>query len=329
MQLSIIVTAYNSEETIAYTLQSIKCQMRDDIEVLIINDGSTDSTEKKIEENLWQGASYYAIKNNGVSNARNFGLILAKGKYIWFIDSDDFIEERAIENVINLLKHNSQDVIMSNYIIIKEDVKERVKLFDEKEKIYNSHDEIGLCCEYLLDKSKFENAIWKNIYKREFLIKNNLYFDTKLFMNEDGNWLFEVLINANSLLTTSYYIYIYNMSSPTSITKKKQTLASYKCSNYVYTRWYLAFDSAFSSKKINEKLKKKMSNGYANSSSSILSLKKKEKVEAIEIFLANIKVVNDANNLYGRILKIGRVVGYRTSLRLAYIVYKFARFVKK
>ena len=90
---SVIIPAYNAEKTIERCLDSILCYDRDDIEILIINDGSSDRTEDicKSYSSSEDRIRYYYKPNGGVSSARNMGLSLAKGIYILFIDSDDFL----------------------------------------------------------------------------------------------------------------------------------------------------------------------------------------------------------------------------------------------
>lgn len=328
MLLSIIIAAYNSEKTIAKTIESIKHQMRDGMEILIVNDGSIDSTKEIIERYKTDKIMVFTIPNSGVSAARNYGLLNAKGKYVWFVDSDDFIEEGSVDCIFELFKSINPDVLMANYSILRGTHKSIIQVYEDEIKFFNSHEEIGECCRYLLNKSSFDSAIWKNIYKKSFLLENNILFDKHLFMNEDGNWLFEVLIKSNSIVTVAKSIYIYNMGSPTSVTKKKQTLASYKCSNYVYSRWYDKFAHAFTNDEINSMLTRRMADGYANSSVSIMSMNKSDKERAFELFMNRIQVLNDASNRYGKLIKLGRITGYRFSLKLANFVYRVMRFLK-
>ena len=101
--ITVIIPVYNSENTIFNTLLSIKNQTYENFEVLIINDGSTDSSLdiiKKIckSDNRFK---YFDIANNGVSNARNIGLDNANGKYIIFIDSDDIVEKEYFMNILS------------------------------------------------------------------------------------------------------------------------------------------------------------------------------------------------------------------------------------
>lgn len=327
--ISVIIAAYNAEKTIISTLESIDKQICDGVEVIIVNDGSTDSTFDILKRYEKTYIRLFSIQNNGVSNARNLGLRNARGKYIWFVDADDYIEGGAINHLMNILQFENPDLIMANYSTLRADDKKLINIFSKELSLYSSHEDIGNCCMYLLNNSRLDSAIWKNIYKRKFLCDNNLYFDSKLFMNEDGNWLFEVIIKANSLVSTSYPIYIYNMGSPTSITKKKQTLASYKCSNYVYSRWYDNFAHAFSHEEINIMLRRRMAEGYANSSVSIMSMDETDREQAYKLFIDNIRVLNDACNRYGKLIKLGKITGYRVSLKLANCVYRAMRFLKK
>ena len=329
MKLSIIIAAHNSEKTIAGTIESIKKQLCAEIEVLIVNDDSVDSTEEIIMLYKSKGIRIFSVSNSSVSATRNFGLMNAVGEYIWFVDADDFIENDSIKFILELIKTEKPDVIMANYSILQGGKKRQLYAFQEEKRAYNSHEEIGECCKHLLSNSSFDSAIWKNVFRRSFLVNNSIYFDKKIFMNEDGNWLFEVLVKSNSLISVNKSIYVYNLDSPTSVTKRKQTLSTYKCSNYVYSRWYKEFANAFPDQETNYLLKKRMSNGYANASVSIMTMDKMDRAQACSLFMDHIHVLDAADNRYGKLIKVGKITGYRFSLALANIVYQIMRKIKQ
>ena len=114
--LSIIIPCYNSEKTIVRTLNSIKGfeAFKNNFEIIIVNDGSTDSTLELIIDFFKENNFIYLIKNQsnlGLSEARNNGLKIAKGKYIWFVDSDDEIISDKSKLFFSLLKKDSHLII--------------------------------------------------------------------------------------------------------------------------------------------------------------------------------------------------------------------------
>ena len=109
MKYSVIIPVYNSEKTIKRCIESITSQKRNDVEIIIINDGSTDMSEgfcKKLQ-NEYNNIVYIRKENGGVSSARNSGLSVAKGKYIMFVDSDDYVDDKCFEIFDNYTKSDA------------------------------------------------------------------------------------------------------------------------------------------------------------------------------------------------------------------------------
>ena len=95
--ISIIVPIYNAEKYISKCLDSIINQTKKELEIILINDGSTDRTEEIIKKYQDKRIRYFKNKNQGIGKTRNFGIDKAKGKYLLFLDSDDFLVENACE----------------------------------------------------------------------------------------------------------------------------------------------------------------------------------------------------------------------------------------
>lgn len=116
MLLSIIIPVYNSEKYVRHTLESIYGQPFDQtlVEVIVVNDGTPDNSMQIVNEFAVKSATLKVIEqeNRGLSAARNAGLGLAQGKYIWFVDSDDWIEDGFLQKVLPLLKERNDDVFL-------------------------------------------------------------------------------------------------------------------------------------------------------------------------------------------------------------------------
>ena len=118
MEISIIVPIYNVEEYLCKCLDSIVNQTYTDYELILIDDGSTDDSGKIADEYSSKDDRITVIhkKNSGVSDARNRGLENASGKYICFIDADDWIEVSYLEELLLLAKSNDADIAMCSYL---------------------------------------------------------------------------------------------------------------------------------------------------------------------------------------------------------------------
>lgn len=125
--ISIVVPAYNVENYIEKCLASINAQLYQNIEVLVVNDGSTDNTEKKIREFCEKDKRFVLLNksNGGLSSARNYGIIHARGEYITFVDSDDYLEEHYVSDLYYALRENNESQIAMS----------KIRWFYEDEKI--------------------------------------------------------------------------------------------------------------------------------------------------------------------------------------------------
>ncbi|MEO2683100.1 glycosyltransferase family 2 protein, partial [Clostridium butyricum] len=115
--ISVIVPAYNVEKYIEECLLSLVNQTYKDIEIIIINDGSTDKTKEIIIEyqEKYKNITGYNQKNNGVSVARNLGLKIAKGEYVIFVDPDDYLDSTMIEKMHDKLKMTDSDLVICGH----------------------------------------------------------------------------------------------------------------------------------------------------------------------------------------------------------------------
>ena len=164
-KVSLIVPAYNVEEYIKKCITSIENQTYQNYELIIIDDGSTDGTTDIIKEVSACNSKIKVLNggHKGVSNARNMGLDCVKGDYVTFVDSDDFICENYIENLVNWLEAENVDLAICGTNDISEDgkiVKQSLQL--EGEVLNNDQflSDIVLC-------KKYTCTVWGKIYKSE------------------------------------------------------------------------------------------------------------------------------------------------------------------
>ncbi len=219
MLLSFIVPVFNVESYLEDCIKSLICQPGNDFEVILVDDGSTDKSGlicdkySKLDSRI---VSYHKV-NGGLSDARNFGIKHASGKYLAFIDADDFIGERAIEILREILKeHLELDVIFMEAFKFNCD-KKKVSLGDGyiKEQI-NGHSKNDVL-NHLATLNKFPASAWSKIVNREFLIRKDLYFVPDL-LSEDVDWSIRVILSADSFWYSSYEYYFYRQNREGSIT---------------------------------------------------------------------------------------------------------------
>lgn len=213
MKLSIIIPVYNVEKYIRECLES--CLMQEyvtgnDYEIIIINDGSTDNS-LKIAEKIVEGYVNVTIisqENAGQSVARNKGVSLAKGDYVWFVDADDWVAKDAVSIILKKVK-NSPDVLMmrsANNIDGKLVVRQKLR----KEGIFSSR--------YILNNIDWEVCTPFYIINRSFLIDNHLQFYEGVFY-EDNEFTPRLLFWANNIMVINQILYFVNIN-PNSTTRR-------------------------------------------------------------------------------------------------------------
>ena len=120
MKLSIIIPIYDVESYLKRCLDSIVNQNSNNIEVIMINDGSTDNGPIIAEQYSRQYENFYLInqENKGLSGARNTGISASKGDYLWFVDSDDYIANDAVDKILDAIEVSNADIIATNVVVI-------------------------------------------------------------------------------------------------------------------------------------------------------------------------------------------------------------------
>lgn len=221
--LSIIVPIYNVEEFLDQFFQSLISQPKDNFEIICINDGSTDSSFEILKEYSQKFENFFIVNqlNSGVSKSRNSGLKKAKGDYVVFLDSDDFLERNYIEKINELiLNSKNSDLIIygSNNVYSNEVVKNNKSI---GKKYYSSNKQFETKFNFIFSKINLF-VTWNKIYKRSVLIDNGIYFPTQR-VGEDALFNFNVFKVVNSVyIDTNLRLYNYRVrrnGSATSIDK--------------------------------------------------------------------------------------------------------------
>lgn len=186
--ISIIVPIYNAERYINKCLNSIVKQTKKELEIILINDGSTDNTEKIIKTYKDKRIKYFKNDNHGIGYSRNFGIEKATSKYIMFLDSDDYLKINACEELFKKAEKDNLDIVISDFYKVVNRNIEEIKLPNfENSSLKDNPDII----------TEFLNP-WAKLYNREMLIKNKIKFVEDL-KYEDAPFVIEALDKANKI----------------------------------------------------------------------------------------------------------------------------------
>ncbi len=218
-KISVIIPMYNAANYIIKLLDCLKKQTYKKLQIIIINDGSTDESLKLAKEfassNDSLNIKIISQKNSGVSKARNVGLKHATGKYITFLDADDYIEYDTYEKIIKKMKEENVDVIRVNYIKenINSEVLNKGNMFDlSNRKI--SKDEIKEKVIPYIFENKIE-AYTPLLFINSSAIKKVNLFNEDIHMMEDLLFYLDLLLNIENIYFYDYYSYhyLFNLSS--------------------------------------------------------------------------------------------------------------------
>ena len=211
MKYSVIIPVYNVEKYIDRCLKSIISQNYDDLEIIVIDNGSTDSSGSICDTyaSEYSNISVYHIENHGVSAARNFGLAKAQGEFICFVDADDYLVGNLFSNMENQLDSELDLLVFSYYNSLEKNLSETTRsakiLPIEGKKDRNQF--IALFTELFLSEMMY--TVWNKIYRREFLEEHRIMFE-QYELGEDVRFNLNVFecVHTISFSKTCYYVYV-------------------------------------------------------------------------------------------------------------------------
>ena len=208
--ISIIVPIYNAERFIKKCIDSLLNQTKQELEFILINDGSTDNTESIIKKYTDKRIKYFKNKNQGIGKTRNFGISKAKGKYLMFIDSDDYITENACEELYLKAKTSKADIVVCDFYKVYDNKKqEEIKLPSFKTTSLKDNPNI------LID---INLAPWNKLYKTSLIKENNIKF-VEGIKYEDAPFVAEALDKSNKIakLDKCLNYYVIHGNSETTV----------------------------------------------------------------------------------------------------------------
>lgn len=214
IELSVITPVYNTGKYLTQCIESILNQSFKNFELICVNDASTDNSEKILKKYMKKDPRIKLIsneKNQGQSACRNKGLLAAKGDFIGFVDSDDYISPDMFEKMLKNIKEQKTDIVMCKAQIfnnetqkIEKDSYFDLKCFKDKNFFYEPFKHT--------DTVNFWNdinvVVWNKFFRKDFLIKNNIKF-REGYIFEDLPFFFETFTKAKSVSAIDEYFYFY------------------------------------------------------------------------------------------------------------------------
>ena len=324
MFLSIIVPVYNVKKYLDECLNSILNCNLSNYEIILVNDGSTDGSEAVCMEykNKYKEIILINKKNGGLSDARNSGLMVAKGKYIIFIDSDDYIVSKNFCKTINKLenlslKNEDFDIFISDFFRVsdKKDIIDRINQIEATEEVVK---EIGYINKFLEGYGCFWNS-WRFMYRREFLHKNSFEFK-KGFLCEDIDFSVKTLVRAKKIFYYHNPYYCYRIARKLSI---MSVVSLKRIDDYLNITKecvdLLSKDKPF----FMERMIDKLIIEFILNLATIYEVNKQEKDKALLLFENTVYILELSNNK--KIKLISNIISVLGISRLAFILFVLKR----
>lgn len=221
IKVSIIVPVYNVELYLNKCIKSLLNQTLKEIEIILIDDGSTDKSGSICDEyaKIDNRITVLHKNNEGLGLTRNYGIKRAKGKYIGFVDSDDYVLEDMYEHLYNIAEKHRADVVFSSncYRITNEGEIKKQKPNIEEEKIFVKDNIINeLLPDIISSPPEYKSdgvigvAVWKGLYNSKKIIENNIMFNSeRVYISEDAIFQLDLIPKIEKAVITPYIGYCY------------------------------------------------------------------------------------------------------------------------
>lgn len=231
VKVSLCVAAYNVENYIEECIQSILNQTYKNIEIILVDDGSRDSSGSILDKFGIIDSRVKVIhqKNQGLSVCRNTGLSHATGDYVVFVDGDDYLADDFVEYMLQVEAQTQADIVISKYCFTTSNYRQ---VTEDHISVWSSKKAVS---EFFYPRLPL--GAWNKMYKRDFLVKNNLRFVPELTTGEGLEFITHAGSYANYVGVGERKVYYYRMNNPTSATTfanvERQGIGSINTMNYI------------------------------------------------------------------------------------------------
>lgn len=208
--ISIVIPVYNAEGYLDCCLKSIVSQTYNNWEVILIDDGSKDSSGKICDryEKDFQNIKCLHKKNGGVSSARNAGIEHAKGEWLFFCDADDMLMPGALEKMATEANRHQTEFLMFGYKKMSETGQSLLKKIEGKDKVINRNKAVMEM--FRASDYPYQGYLWCKLFRKNIISENHISFDENISFNEDRLFIIEYLTKVKSdVFYTTYPVYKY------------------------------------------------------------------------------------------------------------------------
>lgn len=215
-KVSILIPVYKTEKYITKCIQSILGQTYNDLEIVIVDDASPDSSMDIVEHLISTETKHYDIKiihnekNQGIASVRNKLLEYATGDYIFFVDSDDYLETNAVESLVKIIETTGCDIVRSSYFEVKDN---NLRIITQK----SWNNKIHLLKQHISAWNSIE-AMWQLFIRRSLIEEHHLRFPSGINAAEDHLMIIKLYYYAHSIIDSEKPIYYYRIDNEQSAT---------------------------------------------------------------------------------------------------------------
>lgn len=226
--VSVIIPVYNSELTLYRLLDSLKSQIYKKFEVIVVDDGSNDNSVCICNEFADSLDIYiYHTSHCGSGHARNYGIKIAKGKYVTFVDSDDYVEKNYLYQIVNYAEKYDLDLVFFNHV----DESENRIIYSPNGLSFNAYSNSALkkYASSLL-RNSYWHTVWNKLYLKDLIIKSNAKFNSEIRIGEDTCFNIDIYKNVERVGVIPDILYHYCLN-------KNSLLHSFKSYYYHDTKF--------------------------------------------------------------------------------------------
>lgn len=215
-KVSIIIPVYNVEMYLEKCINSVIRQSYNNIEIILVNDGSVDSSKEICEYYKNKDGRVILLnqENQGVSKARNNALTICSGEFITFVDADDYLEENAISNYLNVQSEYNADLVIGNFNWMSKEI----KIKNEKDNIdfiLNRKDALKM----LFSDNYFQGFVWNKLFKKQILRDYNIKFNEDISLGEDLLFVSNYIMHSETVIYNKEPIYNYFVNQQSALRK--------------------------------------------------------------------------------------------------------------
>lgn len=206
--VSVVIPAWNAEKTLARTLQSVLSQTVSSLQVIVVDDGSTDDTAAVARRAAGADPRVTVVsrENGGVAAARNEGISLCTGKYIRFVDADDTLPPDSMERMVSRAEQDGADLVIGGYTMYIRDLA-RFRNLENREDTVSCDELLRLLCPHA--NSYFYGVLWNKLFRRKEVLSGNVRFTGGLNWGEDFCFVVDYLQHASSVAFLRESLYDY------------------------------------------------------------------------------------------------------------------------